>query len=323
MDPKQRFQLGASAGRDELGEVFKAQDPQTGQAVAVKVFDAWTLASAAGRDAYAAALRLLHGIGPARTPRIVDFHIAADSAWIATSWVEAPRLADLLGAMGVIDEQNAAAIGCGLLDALAELHESGRAHGGISTGKILLNEGFFPGGVVVTDPFQHYLYDVPNPVETAKNQRERYIGVPRYYSPEQARGEQADIRSDVYTIGLVLYELLTGKTPFASPGDDTTLARQISEQALPVRFAKPGLVVSSDFEEIITVALNKDPNKRFQSPVAMRRALASLRAHGDEAAETAHQPLGVARGAGVTTLTAAAGATAAAAAAAASRTPLT
>ncbi len=293
MDPSTRFKLRESVGRDELGEVFKAEEKTTGRLAAVKLFDDWALASTESRDAYRLALTDLRTIMAVRTPPVAAFHVDSKSAWIASRWVEGQTLEDLLNAEGVLDLETAAAIICGVLDCLDELHSAGKAHGGLSPSKVILLDGVNPGGVVLTDPFQHFLYSVSDPIKTSRNDPDRFLGLPQYFSPEQAQGGMPDTRSDVYVVGLLLYQLITGKTPFLARSVSTTLKRQIYEKPLPPRYAKPGLKIPKDAETIIYTALNKDADERFQAARAFRRAINNLRDSVSEDAERTATPLGI------------------------------
>ncbi|MBU6162633.1 MAG: serine/threonine protein kinase [Myxococcales bacterium] len=294
MELNARFELGESVGRDELGEVLRATEIETGRKAAIKRFEPWALANEDGRTAFEKALRALRRIRPARTPPVAAFQIHGPSGWIASRWVDAPSLASILESSGILGTDETCSVACGLLDALQELHSTGSAHGGLSPRKVLLAQGVSAGSVVITDPFQHFLYSVADPVKTSRTDPDRYLGLPQYFSPEQAQGKQPDERSDLYVVGLLMYEMLTGKSPFASNSVGTTLKRQIFEKPLPLRLARPGLKVPAELEEIIFRALSKEPDKRFASAREFRRAVTSLRDSAEEALERLASPMGIA-----------------------------
>jgi len=294
MKPSERFELGEAIGRDELGEVFQAIERASSKPAAVKTFDAWALARQDARDAYVANLKALRRIQPARTPPVAAYHLDQDEGWIASRWVKGMTLEAHLREQKHVELGPAAAIICGVLDALEELHSTGAPHGGLSMRKVLLIEGSGAGSVVLTDPFQYRLYAVQDPLKTSRNDPDRYLGNPRYFSPEQAQGKAPDVRSDVYVVGLMLYELVTGKPPFDGGSVGTILKRQIYEKPLPTRLKRPGLNIGEDAENIILTALHKDPAKRFQSARAFRGAINNLRVDFEEAAERLAAPLGIA-----------------------------
>lgn len=294
MELNARFELGESVGRDELGEVVRATEIDTGRKAAVKRFEPWALANEDGRAAYEVALRALRRIRPARTPPVAMFQLQGTSGWIASRWVEAPSLAKVLDSSGTLSVDDATSVACGVLDALEELHSTGSAHGGLSPRKVLMVQGVSAGSVVITDPYQHFLYSVADPIKTSRTDPDRYMGLPQYFSPEQAQGKQPDERSDIYVVGLLMYEMLTGKSPFASNSVGTTLKRQIFEKPLPLRLAKPGLKVPTELENVILMALSKEPEKRFASAREFRRALNLLRNNSEEAMERLASPMGIA-----------------------------
>ena len=297
MQADEIFDIEASAGRDELGEVLIAIHRQSGVRVGLKLFDDWATEDAQAREAWRLSLEKLHAIGPARTPRIVATCIREKNSWIAMRWAEGTPLTQRLNEHGPFDENLAAEIGCGILDALSELHENGLAHGGLTPNKVILTRGFDPSGIIVSNPLQHFLYDVDNPVGADEH---RFIGFPRYFSPEQAYGKPADVRSEIYVVGLILYEMVTGSTPFAAKSRAVTLRRQMSEPPMAALIENPDIDISQSFQDILNMALDKNADQRIQDPLDMRRMLAACRANpGDEASERSAAPLGLARGDGI------------------------
>lgn len=296
MNANTRFTVIQSVGRDELGEVSESIENETGRLAALKVFDSWTMASDAGRSAYRQALQKLHSFGPARTPRTIAVHIEKTGGWIANDWLRSASLDTYIRQFKGIDPTIAAGVACGILDCLQELHDAGLVHGGMSSGKVLLTQGFAPTGVVITDPFQHHLYSVSDPLATAAKASAPFFGYAKYLSPEQAKGEAPDQRSDIYVVGLLLYEMLTGAPAFQGASPVETIQRQISGEQPSVRAVRPDVKLSADLEQILEVALAKDPASRFQSALAMRRALAHCRNADEDDTERFATPLGYARG---------------------------
>jgi len=300
MKPEARFTILQSVGRDELGEVSQAMENETGKLVALKVFDAWTMKSGDARANYRDAIQVMHAIGPARTPRPIAIHLAEESGWLATEWLSSDSLETFAKRLGRFAPEIAAGIACGLLDALQEFHDAGLPHGGLTPGKIHLMQGFMPGGVVVTDPFQHVLYGGESPLSRAQSGTGPYFGDPRYLSPEQARGDKPDIRSDIYAIGLILFEMLSGRAAFEGTPHEI-LQGHVNTDA-PKIASTCDVAIPEDLEFIVGTALAKNPDARFQSPIAMRRALAHCRSAVDEDAERAAAPLGRSRGNDITAL---------------------
>ena len=297
MKPDTRFTILRTVGRDELGEVSEAFDNQTGRQVALKSFDVWATQSNSSRRRMEEALVALHGKGPARTPRPTALALSREGAWLASEWVSAPALSFFVEKMGALAPEIAAQIGCGVLDALIEIHETGQAHGGLTPSKIILTQGFSAGGVVVTDPFQSLLYHANDPAEALKAARPLFFGNPRYLSPEQARGQEPTAASDVYAVGLLLYEMISGRPAFNQATPQELIHAQATTAPTPIRQVKPDAPVSADLEAIIQLALAKEPPARFGSALAMRRALGSCRTTPfNEAEEMGAAPMARVRG---------------------------
>src|SRR5699024_6262143 len=104
--------------------------------------------------------------------------------WVATEWVGAETLADFAKRQGKFEPDVAAGIGCGILDALTELHEAGLAHGGLRPSNIHLSQGFLPGGVILAHPGQYHLFGAGSLVERAKNGQEDHVPNAHYLAPE-------------------------------------------------------------------------------------------------------------------------------------------
>jgi serine/threonine-protein kinase len=102
------------------------------------------------------------------------------------------------------------------------------------------------------------------------------FGTPDYMSPEQARGQRSDHRSDVYSVGVMLYEMATGSRPFTARTTLALLTKQANEPPEPPRARAPDAAISAELEAIILRAMEKDPARRFQSMREMAEAIAAL-----------------------------------------------
>jgi serine/threonine-protein kinase len=139
---------------------------------------------------------------------------------------------------------------------------------------------------MVTDPCQHLLYSVSDPLKVVTETPERFVGQPAFLSPEQVEGQPPTVASDIYVVGLILYYMVTGVSPFASSSATRTLRRQMAEQPLPVALAKASVKLSPAIENAITTALQKDPSQRFSSVAAFRAALSDEHTVSDAGART-------------------------------------
>ena len=285
-----------SVGRDELGEVHVCELQGFAGQVALKEFDGWTVADEAGREKYREVIERLIATPSSRSPRVLGLEMRATGARQATEWVDGASLTSIVSVKKGLSGDQASEICLGILDALEDLHSKVGAHGALTPNKILLTEGLSAAGVMVTDPCQHLLYSVSDPLKVVTESPDRFVGQPAFLSPEQVEGESPTLQSDIYVVGLILYYMVTGVSPFASSSATRTLRRQMAEQPLPVALAKASVKLSPAIENAITTALQKDPANRFSSIAAFRAALSDEGAVSSEGSRTAS-------GAGIEALT--------------------
>lgn len=292
MKPDERFTILQSVANDHVGETFQTVKKDGQGLAAVKVFHASVLENSAACSAYEDAVRRLHAIGPARAPRPVALHLEKDNGWTATEWVSTDTLAAFARRLDRFEGEVAAGIGCGILDALSEMHSASVVHGALTPHKIWLSQGFLPGGVILGQPAENLLFGGQPALQEGQAAAFVTQEDAAYLAPEQVRDGSADIRSDLYAVGAILYELLTG-TPLYEGSAEEILQAHVDT---PAPKAAVHSNVSQDISDILEIALNKDPEQRFQTAIAMRRALAHCRKSGDEASEQASAPLGMQRG---------------------------
>jgi serine/threonine protein kinase len=269
--------LDRVVGSDELGEVKAGRSSRDGETYAVKRFAEWALAAPGGAGAFVESVRALAARSTSRTPAVIDVSLSPGAGTLVTRWIDGPTLESVLASRGTLPVAEATEVACGILDALEELHHAAGAHGGLTPRKVLLTRGTDAGGVIITDPYQHLLYSVDDPARSLSAEPERFIGTPQYFSPEQAQGKRPTAASDIYAVGLLLYQMLTGKTPFDSGSASRTLKRHVFEKPLPLRLASAGVKPTKELEAAVAKALQKEPSARFSSAAEMREALGGPR----------------------------------------------
>ena len=275
-----------SVGRDELGEVQVCELAGFAGQIALKEFDAWTVADEAGREKYREVIGRLIATPSSRSPRVLALEMGDQQARQATEWVDGASLTSIVSVKKGLSGDQASEICLGILDALEDLHGKVGAHGALTPNKVLLTQGLSADGVMVTDPCQHLLYSVSDPLKVVTESPERFVGQPAFLSPEQVEGQPPTVASDIYVVGLILYYIVTGVSPFASSSATRTLRRQMAEQPLPVALAKASVNLSPAIENAITTALQKDPSQRFSSLAAFRAALSDEHSVSDVGART-------------------------------------
>jgi eukaryotic-like serine/threonine-protein kinase len=213
---------------------------------------------------------------------VFDSGADGDLQYLVMEYVEGQSLAGLLRREGVLEPRRAAEVGRQVCQALAAAHAAGLVHRDITPGNLLVD----PTGLVKVDDFGIAKLGAA----TTMTGDGMVLGTAAYLAPEQAQGRPVDGRSDLYGLGCVLYELLTGAPPFAGDSPVAVAARQVTDRPVPPSDRNPR--VGAALEAVVLTALAKDPADRYQSAAAMAQDLDRVIA--DAGADT--MALGDARG---------------------------
>ncbi|MBK8321288.1 MAG: serine/threonine protein kinase [Betaproteobacteria bacterium] len=259
-----RFVVIEEIGHGAMGVVYRARDPMIDRVVAIKTI---TLAGTEEERAHFEArfqqeARAAGGLAHPAIVTIFDYGREGDTAFMAMEVLEGRELRDLIRGGG-IPPAEAVEIAARVAEALAFAHERGVVHRDVKPGNIMV---LADGRVKIMD-FGIARLDEPG-VKTATG---LLLGSPRYMAPEQAAGEPFDGRADIFSLGVVLYEMLTGAAPFA--GDDIPqLMFQLMNAAVPPPSrARPELPAVLDY--IVARALKKNPQERYGSAEEFARDL--------------------------------------------------
>ena len=251
-----RFRVLDELGRGAMGVVWRAEDPALGRTVAIKTI---TLTGTDEERAHFEArflqeARAAGGVGHPSIVTIYDVGREGDVAFMAMEILEGRELRDLIRG-GSLAPSEAVEIAARVAEALAAAHERGVIHRDVKPGNIMV---LADGRVKVMDFGIARLRD-PD-VKTATGM---LLGSPRYMSPEQVSGEPFDHRADIFSLGVVLYEMLTGVTPFS--GDDITqlMHQVVNAAAVPPSHVNRALPPVLDY--ILARALKKKPSERYGS----------------------------------------------------------
>jgi serine/threonine-protein kinase len=264
-----RYELGAVLGRGGMAEVYMARDIRLGRAVAVK-----TLRADMARDAtfQARFRREAQSAASLNHPAIVavydtgeDFIGGVSLPFIVMEYVDGSTLRDLLHSGRKLLPERSLEITSGVLQALDYSHRNGIVHRDIKPANVMLTRG---GAVKVMD------FGIARAMGDAgmtMTQTAAVIGTAQYLSPEQAKGEQVDARSDLYSTGCLLYELLTGRPPFIGDSPVAVAYQHVRESPQAPSFYDPE--VPPVVDAIVMKALAKHPDERYQSADEMRADL--------------------------------------------------
>ncbi len=274
-----RYELGEILGFGGMSEVHLARDTRLHRDVAVKV-----LRADLARDPsfYLRFRREAQNAAALNHPAIVAVYDTGEAdagngplPFIVMEYVDGITLRDIVHTDGPMAPKRAIEIIADACQALNFSHQHGIIHRDVKPANIMISKS---GAVKVMDfGIARALADTGNSV----TQTAAVIGTAQYLSPEQARGEKVDARSDVYSLGCVLYEIITGEPPFVGDSPVAVAYQHVREDPVPPSERHDG--ISPGLDAVVLKALAKNPDNRYQTAAEMRTDL--IRVHSGEAPE--------------------------------------
>ena len=256
-----RYEVGEMIGSGGMADVYRGVDTRLNREVAIKILRSDlardpAFVSRFRKEALAAA-----GLSHAGIVAVYDSGEDGSNSYIVMELINGRTLRDLLQSDEQISIDRALEITSGILDALEYSHRKGIIHRDIKPGNVMITDS---GDIKVMDfGIARALSDIGATMTSTWN----IVGTAQYLSPEQATGEVADRRSDIYSVGCVLYELLVGEPPFTGDTPVSIAYQHVSGQIVPASDFVDNL--DKDIDTILTVALSKDPAHRYQDAGAM------------------------------------------------------
>jgi serine/threonine protein kinase len=255
-----RYALGEMIGTGGMADVFIGDDTRLNRKVAIKV-----LRRDLARDpSFVARFRkealAAGGLNHSGIVSVYDSGEENNSPYIVMELITGESLRQLLQ-KGLIPQDRALEIVEGILQALEYSHKEGIVHRDIKPGNIMITDS---GDIKVMD---FGIARATDDIGATMTNTWNVVGTAQYLSPEQATGEMADGRSDLYSLGCLMYELLTGRPPFTGDTPVSIAYQHVSSPITPASQVKPGL--STDIDRMLEVVLSKDPNNRYQDATAM------------------------------------------------------
>ena len=250
-----RYKLEKELGRGGMGVVYLAHDTQLDRPVALKFLGDFIDHSDEFRQRFTREARTAARIAHPNIISIYDINSSRGKAYIAMEYVEGGSLYRYIRTKGKLSPRETANIFVQVCSALAAIHEAGIVHRDIKPDNILIAKG---GLVKITD------FGLAKAEDVRLTRTGALMGTPSYMAPEQVLGKETDPRSDIYSLGLVLHECLTGKTVFT--GEDV-LEKQLNETPKPPSAFTDGIPEALD--RIVMNCVAKKPEARYQTARAL------------------------------------------------------
>jgi len=275
-----RYEILEIIGTGANGKVARAHDPMIGRQVAIKLFPK-ELASGAARQRFIQEARV---VGQLSHPSIITLHDmgideATQTPYLVMEFLEGQPL-DRILEKGSLPFPKACAYAAEVASALGVAHRKGVIHGDVK-----------PANMLITDDGRVKLMDFGMARLASRDSGSTpLLGTPAYWCPEQIVGKPQDARSDLFSLGVVLYEMVTGKRPFDSDSLQGICGRVLSSTPLPPSHANPS--VPAGFDQVVARCLAKDPAARYAMAEALVEELYPLARRKPATSVSVPQPSG-------------------------------
>jgi serine/threonine-protein kinase len=275
-------------GSGSMGSVYRARQAAVGRDVALKIVRRDRAYDPETKARFEREARAVSMLKSPHTVTAFDFGEAEDGSWfLALEMLEGETLGERLRRERRLHWTEALRFARGALKSLAEAHAQGIVHRDLKPDNLFLARSLEPAGEpeickILDFGIAKWVRDEDAPVDQLETLAGTVFGTPRYMSPEQAQGAPLDARSDLYSLGVLLYQMLAGRAPFVDDDAVVVMARHIKNPPPTFEEAAPGVDVPHAVEQLVRRALEKLPEKRPASAEQMlseiEQATASSRA---------------------------------------------
>ncbi|RAX50924.1 serine/threonine protein kinase [Arthrobacter sp. AQ5-05] len=249
----ERYRLDARIADGGMSTVYRATDLRLHRTVAVKVLHAHLASDPVILERFEAEAIIAAGLTHDNIVGIRDHHVSGSTAYLVMEFVRGLNLSQSLKSRGRYTPRQALVVLQAICTGLSVAHEEGIVHRDMKPANVLISD---EGRIKVAD------FGLAR-AATAHTNATNFLGTAAYISPELAKGEPADERSDIYAVGIIAYELLTGRQPFTSDSAYGLAFMHINDDVPPPSAFVPGL--SGELDELVAYCTNKDPEDRPQN----------------------------------------------------------
>lgn len=249
-----RYEILKEVGRGAMGVVYQARDPNLDIVVALKVLRQDRVSSESFVHRFLAEARVLGRLDHPNIVRVYNVDRAGDTVFIAMEFVEGEALTDIMKRRRFSAEE-IAAFGATAAEALDDAHRKGVVHRDVKPSNIIIRGD---GRLKITD---FGIAHIEDPTSAEQTQAGEILGTPAYMSPEQVLSRHVDGRSDLFSLGIILYELAAGVRPFTG-ADISAILGAITQDEAP-ELAKKNPAIPRRLSDAVMKCLSKDPAERF------------------------------------------------------------
>ena len=265
----QRYDILGEAGHGNMGNVYKARDRETGETVALKLIKPEIASDQDMMERFKNELLFARKITHKNVCRVYEFNRIGGLACTSMEYVEGESLRSVLNRFGGLPVRKAVDIALQICSGLKEAHAQGIVHRDLKPENVMIDA---QGNVKIMD------FGIARSMEAGTRLTGSMVGTPAYMAPEQVAGKPVDYRTDIYSLGLMLYEMFTGTQAFRADTAVAVALKQMRESPVPPHEVDPSVPVG--IERLILKCLEKEPARRFQSIAELEQGLRSPSATG-------------------------------------------
>ena len=265
----QRYDILGEAGHGNMGNVYKARDRETGETVALKLIKQEIASDQGMMERFKNELLFARKITHKNVCRVYDFNRIGGIAYTSMEYVEGESLRSVLNRFGGLPLRKGIDLALQICSGLKEAHAQGIVHRDLKPENVMIDG---QGNLKIMD------FGIARSMEAATHLTGAMVGTPAYMAPEQVAGKPVDYRTDIYSLGLMLYEMFTGSQTFHADTPVAVALKQLREEPVAPHEIDPAIPVF--IERAILKCLQKDPARRYQSVTELQAALRSTTGTG-------------------------------------------